>query len=69
MTFTLYILTQPLGRTLLQPPAGHMLTPSLSREYEVAEREGNIPVITIDSFAIWTQSLDCTKKLTTTYKV
>lgn len=40
LTFTLYILSQPLGHTQLQLPAGHKLTPSLSPEYEVAEREG-----------------------------
>lgn len=37
MTFTLYIRSQPLGHTQLRPPAGHMLTPSLSQVYEVAE--------------------------------
>lgn len=55
VTFTWYILTQPLGRTQLQPPAGHMLTPNLSPEYGVAERDKNIHVI---CFAIWTKSLD-----------
>lgn len=39
LTFTLYILSQPLVRTQLQLPAGHKLIPSLSLEYEVAERE------------------------------
>ncbi len=56
--FTWYILTQLLGHTRLQPPADHMLTPSLSPEYEVAERDKHIPDVTRDSFAIWTQSLD-----------
>lgn len=57
MTYTWYILTQPLGHTQLQPPAGHMLTPNLFPEYEVADRDKNIPVISGDSFTIWTQSM------------
>lgn len=67
MTFTLCILTQPLGRTQLQRPADHMLTPSPSPEYEVAEREWNIPVMTIDSFALWPHSVDSRHKRTAAY--
>lgn len=40
MTFTWYIPTQLLGHTRLQRPASHMLTPSLSPEYEVAGKRG-----------------------------
>lgn len=58
MTFTWYILTQPRGHTQLQLQAGHMLTPSLSPGYGVAGRERHIPVVSGDSFAIWTQSQD-----------
>lgn len=47
MAFTWYILSPPLGHTRLQPLAGHMLTPSLSPVYEVAERDNrNTGVIT-----------------------